>query len=122
MPHPNYADTRRLFLTNTLATLAEQFPPEQLQAASAAIKEMIDSTYTDQYLFQDFNRMAAEKRAKDLAYAEQSTADLATQRATRAHQDRLTAAHRATEVERERAEALEDKVRELNRAMDDGSH
>jgi hypothetical protein len=49
-------------------------------------------------------------------------ADEASKKATKAHQDRLAVAHRATEVERARAEEAEAKVRELNRAMDDGSH
>jgi hypothetical protein len=49
-------------------------------------------------------------------------ADLAAQRATTAHQNRLAAARRATEVARMHAEEAEAKVRELNRAMDDNSH
>jgi hypothetical protein len=53
---------------------------------------------------------------------EKYAADLAAQKATKAHQDRLADARRATEVERGRAEEAEDKVRELSRAMDDGSH
>ena len=120
--HPNYEDTRRLFLTNTLAALAQQFTPDQLRAAEGAIKEQIYTTYTDDVLFHQFQQMAAEKRAKDLAFAEQYTADLTAQKATKAHQNRLTAAHRATEVERSRAEEAEAKVRELNWAMDDNSH
>jgi hypothetical protein len=49
-------------------------------------------------------------------------ADEALKKSTKAHQNRLAVAHRATEVERGRAEEAEAKVRELNRAMDDGSH
>jgi hypothetical protein len=124
--HPNYEETRQLFLRNTLTALAQHHTPEELRAVEPALKEQIATTYTDESLFQDFNRMAAEKRAKEVKYWEAyyaaDAAKKAAAKVTAAHQDRLAAAHRATEVERERAEGAEAKVRELNNAMDDGSH
>jgi hypothetical protein len=122
MAHPDYEETRQLFLRNTLTALAQQYTPDQLQAAEAAIKEHIATTYTDEFLFQDFNRMAAEKSAKEAAYWNEYYAADAAKKAAKTHQDRLADARRATEVERSRAEEAEDKVRELNRAMDDNSH
>jgi phage portal protein BeeE len=120
--HPNYEETRQLFLRNTLNALAQQYAPEVMKAVQPAIKEMIDTTYTDEVLFQDFQRMATEKRAKEAAYWNEYYAADAAKKAAKTHQDRLAVAHGATEVERGRADEAEDKVRELNRVLDDGSH
>jgi hypothetical protein len=89
--HPNYEETRHLFLTNTLTTLAQQYTPDQLQAASAAIKEHIDTTYTDEVLFQQFQAQAAQKRAKEAQELEQLAADEEAQKAAAT----VTAGHNA---------------------------
>jgi hypothetical protein len=118
----DYDAQRKMFVNFTLNAYAPQLSPDELQAFEPVLKAHIAATYTDEVLFQDFQRMAEEKRAQDLAYWESYHAADAAKKATKAHQDRLAAAYRATEVERERAEAAEDKVRELNHAMDDDSH
>jgi hypothetical protein len=126
MTHPNYESTRQLFLRHTLTALAQQFTSDQLQAAEGAIKEHIATTYTDEVLAAQLRQMAAEKRAKEAKYWEAyyaaDAAKKAAAKVTAAHQDTLAVAHRATEVERARADEAEAKVRELNRAMDDNSH
>jgi hypothetical protein len=110
--HPNYSDTRQLFLRNTLTALAKQYTPDQLQSASAAIKEHIDTTYTDQVLFQQFQAQAAEKRAKEAQELEQCAADLQAKAAatvTAGHNAKLTTERAKTTKATKNAEYWEGK-------------
>jgi hypothetical protein len=115
--HPNYADTRHLFLTNTLAALAQHHTPEELKAAEPLIQEHIATTYTDEVLFQDFNRMAADKRAKEAAYwNEYYAADAAKKAAAKLKQvneDKLADANKVAMTYLERAEEAEDRNESL---------
>lgn len=116
-------DLRRLWTDDTRAKLRLQGCP---QADIERLTSIHMSTVTDEALAAAWRQagwdIAAKKAAEAAKVNAQYTADLATQRATRVHQDRLAAAHRATEAERSRAEEAEEEVRELNRAMDDNSH
>jgi hypothetical protein len=117
MAHPNYADTRQLFLRNTLTALAQQYTPDQLKQAEAAIKEHIANTYTDEVLFQDFNRIAAEKRAKEAAYWNEYYAADAAKKAQakikRDHQDHLDREKAKLAEQIEEAETWEKRAETL---------
>jgi hypothetical protein len=115
--HPNYDKTRQTFVAFTLNALAQQFTPEELKAAEHAIKENIAATYTDDVLAAQFRQMAADKRAKDMADAEQYAEDLERQKVAavvaKGHRDRLADANKVATTYQERAEAAESKANGL---------
>jgi hypothetical protein len=115
--HPNYNDTRRMLESHTLAALTQHHTPEEMKAVEPLIKEYIANTITDEFLFQDFNRMAAEKRAKEaLDAAEWARVDAARKAAAkikRDHQDHLDREKAATAVALEEAEVWEKRSRTL---------
>jgi hypothetical protein len=120
--HPNYDDTRHLLLTNTLNALSQQHTPEEMKMVEPLIKEYIANTVTDEFLFQDFQRMAAEKRAKDLTAAEQYAEDQERQKAAavvaKGHSDRLATANKKATTYSERAEAAESKAKGLEAQLE----
>jgi hypothetical protein len=115
--HPNYDETRRMFETHTLAALAQHHSPEEMKAVEPLIKEHIATTYTDEVLFRDFQRIVAEKRAKDLAYAEQLAAEQKAKATaiavTRRHTSELAEANKVAMTYQGRAEAAEAKAKGL---------
>jgi hypothetical protein len=114
---------RHTWTADTRAKLKAQGCPDgDLERLTSAHMSTISDEYLNAAWQQAGRDIAARKAAEDLMYAEQHAQDLAAQKATKAHQNRLAVAHRATEVERGRAEEAEAKVRELNRVLDDGSH
>jgi hypothetical protein len=106
--HPNYSETRRVFVEFTLKALAQEHPLEVLEGIKPALKERIATTYTDEVLAAQFRQMAAEKRAKEAQEAAQWAKDLEAKKAAakvkRDHQDRLDREKAATaEAEEEAA-------------------
>jgi hypothetical protein len=120
--HPHYDETRGVFATFTLKALAQHHSPEELKGIKGALKEHIATTYTDEVLAAQFRQMAAEKRAKDLAHAEQWAKDLEAKKAaakvTRAHQDRLDREKAATVEALEALERSEWKAKGLEAQID----
>jgi hypothetical protein len=110
---------RHTWTADTRAKLKAQGCPDgDLERLTGAYM----STISDEYLIAAWQQAGRDIKAKQDAASEQYAQDLAAQKSTKAYQDKLAAAHLATEVERGRAEEAEAKVRELNRAMDDNSH
>jgi hypothetical protein len=114
--HPNYDETRRVYETFTLKALAQHHPEVPRETLEPLIKEHIATTYSDEVLAAQFRQMAAEKRAKDLAYAEQLAAEQKVKAAaavTRAHNAKLAEANKAATTYQERAETAESKAKGL---------
>jgi hypothetical protein len=115
--HPNYDDTRRMLAQTARIALAQQLPEAPPEMIEAAIKQYMDANITDEFLFQDFERMAAEKRAKEAAEAAQWAKDQEAKKANakvkRDHEDRLAREKAATAEAIEEAEVWEKRAKTL---------